>query len=302
MEVLQGARLNQAHLQRRLIKIRRMSLMFGQPSALLILFLIPCSGLGQMTPAQTQEIIHRSVQATKDDWDRTPAFDFCEVDKTRTGSRTSAVSMIDGSPYYRLVQVNGNDLPPDQEAAETQRLASTIQRRQHETPDEKAKRTAQYKKQHQGLRELLEQLIEAMNFSFTGHEVVDSHPVDVFDATPRPGYVPKSMQMKVLTGMKGKLWIDQTSFRWVKGQAEVVKPVSIAGVLARVQPGTRFELQERPLTPSIWLPHLFTMQSQAKILFLISKSSEANATYFSYKPNGRLATDTCKSREASEGP
>ena len=255
-----------------------------------------------MAPEQTREIIRLSAQATQTDWDRAPGFDFCELDKTKTGSRTSAVLMIEGSPYYRVVQVNGLDLPPAQEAAEQKRLASTIQRRQHETSDERAKRTAQYQKERHRDRELLEQLTEAMNFTFVGQEVVDSHPVDVFEALPRSGYVPKSMQMQVLPGMKGKLWIDETSFRWVKVQAEVVKPVSIAGFLARVEPGTRFELQERPITPSTWLARVFTMQSRAKILFLISKSSEANETYFNYRPNGTLSINTCKSTGISAGP
>jgi hypothetical protein len=135
---------------------------------------------------------------------------------TKTGSRTSAVLMIEGSPYYRVVQVNGVDLPPAQEVAEQKRLASTIQRRQHETSDERAKRTAQYQKERHRDRELLEQLTEAMNFTFVGQEEVDSHPVDVFEALPRSDYVPKSMQMQVLPGMKGKLWIDPTSKRSLK--------------------------------------------------------------------------------------
>jgi hypothetical protein len=276
--------------------------MFSRPIALLILPLFSACSLCQMPPEQTREIIRRSAQATQADWDRAPGFDFCEVDKTKTGSRTSAVLMIEGSPYYRVVQANSVDLPPAQEAAEQKRLASTIQRRQHETSDERAKRTAQYQKERHGDRELLEQLTEAMNFTFVGQEVVDSHLVDVFEAVPRAGYVPKSMQMQVLPGMKGKLWIDHTSFRWVKVQAEVVKPVSIAGFLARVEPGTRFELQERPINPSIWLAHVFTMQSRAKILFLISKSSEANETYFNYKPNGTLSINTCKSSGISGRP
>ncbi len=276
--------------------------MFNRPIALLILPLFSACSLCQMAPEQTREIIRRSAQATQADWDRAPGFDFCELDKTKTGSRTSAVLMIEGSPYYRVVQVNGVDLPPAQEAAEQKRLTSTIQRRQHETSDEGAKRKAQYQKERHGDRELLEQLTEAMNFTFVGQEVADSHPVDVFEALPRSGYVPKSMQMQVLPGMQGKLWIDHTSFRWVKVQAEVIRPVSIAGFLARVKPGTRFELQERPINPSIWLAHVFTMQSRAKILFLISKSSEANETYFNYKPNGTLSINTCKSTGISGRP
>ena len=197
--------------------------MFGRPIPLLVLLLFSACSLCQMTPEQTREIIRRSAQATQADWDRAPGFDFCELDKTKTGSRTSAVLMIEGSPYNRVVRANGVDLPPAQEAAEQKRLASTIQQRQRETSDERAKRTAQYQKERRGDRMLLEQLTEAMNFTFVGQEVVDSRPVDTFEASPRPGYVPKSMEMQVLPGMKGKLWIDPTSFRWVKVQAEVVR-------------------------------------------------------------------------------
>jgi hypothetical protein len=67
------------------------------------------------------------------------------------------------------------------------------------------------------------------------------------------------METKVLTGLKGKLWIDESSFRWVKVQAEAVKPVSIVGFLARVEPGTQFELRERPINAENWLAHLFRM-------------------------------------------
>jgi hypothetical protein len=98
---------------------------------------------------------------------------------------------------------------------------------------------------------LLEQLPDAMNFTFSGREVVDSHQVEVFEATPHPNYVPKSTETEVLTRLKGKLWIDESSFRWVKIQAEVVKPVSIVGFLARVEPRTQFELQERPTNAEI---------------------------------------------------
>jgi hypothetical protein len=108
------------------------------------------------------------------------------------------------------------------------------------------------------------------------------------------------METKVLTGLKGKLWIDESSFRWVKVQAEAVKPVSIVGFLARVEPGTQFELQERPVNAEIWLPCLFRMQARAKILFLVDKSSETNESYFNYEPNGKLSIDSCKKKKATE--
>src|SRR3979409_327188 len=125
----------------------RRGTMAGRPIILLTLFLAAASGFAQVTPEQTQEIIRHSAQAMHADWERAPDFDFYEVDATKTCSRTSAVLMIASSPYYRLVQVNGEDLSPAQDAAEQQQLTSTIQQRQRETPDEKTKRIARYQKE-----------------------------------------------------------------------------------------------------------------------------------------------------------
>jgi hypothetical protein len=273
--------------------------MVGRLVLLLTLFFAPAFGFAQMTPAQTQETIQHSTQATRADWKQAPNFDFCEVDTTKSGTRTSAVLMIAGSPFYRLVQRNGQDLSPAQDAAEQQRLTSAIEERQHESADARAKRVAKYQKERHQDQQLLEQLTDAMDFTFTGHEVLDSHPVDVFDATPRRGYVPKNMETEVLTGMKGKLWIDESSFRWVKVQANVFKPVSIGGFLARVEPGTQFELQERPVNAEIWLPSLFTMRARAKILFLVNKSSADEERYFNYQPTGKLSIDSCKRKDST---
>jgi hypothetical protein len=67
-----------------------------------------------------------------------------------------------------------------------------------------------------------------------------------------------------------------------------------------VEPGTQFKLQERPINAEIWLPHLFTMQARAQILFLVNKSSDTNESYFNYEPNGKLSIDSCKRKNAIE--
>jgi hypothetical protein len=87
----------------------------------------------------------------------------------------------------------------------------------------------------------------------------------------------------VLKGMRGELWIDVKTFQWVKVEAHVVKPVSIAGFLARVEPGTRFELENMPVDDGVWLPRHFAMQSHAKILMLFNKKSQENETYSDYR-------------------
>jgi hypothetical protein len=50
----------------------------------------------------------------------------------------------------------------------------------------------------------------------------------------------------------GRLWIDRKSFHWLRAEAQVLNPVSVFGLFARVLPGTRMELNMAPVTDSIW--------------------------------------------------
>ena len=82
--------------------------------------------------------------------------------------------------------------------------------------------------------------------------------------------------------MEGSSTIDKKTIQWVKVEATVIRPVSIAGFLAQVQPGTRFELEKMPVTDSIWLPEHFAMKSQARVLFLFTRKSQDDESYFGY--------------------
>ena len=190
--------------------------------------------------------------------------------------------MILGSPYERLVAVNGKPLSSEQQAGEQQKLATTVVERQKESPQGRRQRIAKYEKGREGDDLMMEQLTKALDFKLVGEQKLGARDVYVLKATPRPGYKPPNTEAKVLTGMEGKLWIDKQTFQWVKVEATVIRPVSIGGVLAEVEPGTHFELEKMPLADNIWLPKHFAMKSQAKILFLFTRKSQADEVYYGY--------------------
>jgi len=105
----------------------------------------------------------------------------------------------------------------------------------------------------------------------------------------KDGRVQKQMRTKppdrdseVLTGMQGTLWIDQQTFQWVKVEAHVIRPVRIEGFLAQVEPGTRFEVEKRPVTTDIWMATHFSMKSNAKVMLLFPHRGEEDDLYFHY--------------------
>lgn len=229
-------------------------------------------------------IIQRSVEANARDWKAAPEYDCFERDQQPGGgTRTYEDLMIAGSPYQRLVTVNGKPLTQALQAEEHEKLETAVRQRSSESESDRAERIAKYEKDRKRDQLLMDQLTRAMDFTLVGEQRLYGYDVYVLKATPRAGYQPPNMESEVLTGMQGKLWIDKGTFQWVKVQAQVIHPVSIEGFLAQVEPGTRFELEKSPVEAGIWLPSHFAMKAQARIFFLFSHRSQDDETYFGYR-------------------
>jgi hypothetical protein len=82
--------------------------------------------------------------------------------------------------------------------------------------------------------------------------------------------------------MRGTVWIDQRDYRWVKVEAEVFKPVTLGRFLAKVQPGTKFLLEQAPVAADLWLPIRFSVRVDSSVL-LWSRRSARDETYWNYQ-------------------
>jgi hypothetical protein len=247
----------------------------------------------------TQEIINRSVQVQNSDWESQPGYNFTQSERDDNGpTNTYRVMMILGSRYRELIQVNGQPLSPARQAEEEQKLQQATARRQRETPSQHAQRVAKYKKNREEEHVMLQQMAKAFDFHLVGEQTVNGHPSWVFDATPRRGYQPPNQRAKVLTGMRGRLWVAKDSYHWVRVEAKVVNPVTFEGFLARVDPGTRFEMQNAPVNDSgkTWEPSYFAMSAKVKILAIIPHNSKETDRFWDYHPAGSKPSPTVASR------
>lgn len=227
-------------------------------------------------------IIQRSAEANKRDWEAVPQFDNYERDRTKDGDKTYSVTMLYGTPYERLVAVNGHPLSAGQQKEEQRKYEAEIEKRQHESPEEKSKRIAKYNAERKRDQTMLDQMTSAFDFHVIGNRTLKGHKVYVLRATPRKGYRPPNRDSEVLTGMQGTLWIDHDTFQWVKVEAHVTNPVRIEGFLAKVEPGTRFELEKKPVADDIWMAAHFAMKSDAKVMLLFPHRDQEDDTFFDY--------------------
>ena len=80
------------------------------------------------------------------------------------------------------------------------------------------------------------------------------------------------------------MWIDKQAYHWVKVQADVIEPVTFGFFLAKVNPGTRFELDQSPLG-NVWLPRHFIQSVNASVLGLYGIRDQDEFFYSNYREN-----------------
>ena len=99
-----------------------------------------------VSPAEetVASIIQRSVEANNRDWAAVPEFDNRERDRTKDGDKTYAVTMLYGSPYQRLIAVNGQPVSAEKEREEQKKYQQAVAQRRHESPDKRAARIAKF--------------------------------------------------------------------------------------------------------------------------------------------------------------
>ena len=246
------------------------------------------------------EIVRRSVANNDANWKLAPQFSFQEHDLITKGGRltdrTYDVVMIDGSPYNETIAVNGRRLSPAAQKRKDDKLRREEARRRAESPEAKRKRIAAYQQERRQDHALMREMIRAFQFHLAGTETVDGRECFRVDATPRPGYVPPTRDTKVLTAMRGTLWIDTREYEWVRVTASVFRPVAFGLFIAHVQPGTEFTLDEAPVAGNIWMPVHFRTRVRASVLFW-SKNSDDNETYSDYRRTGsRTEADADRAR------
>jgi hypothetical protein len=256
--------------------------------ALPLLALSVCGpAAAQCTPENVGGIVQRGAVAMRSDWNTFPGYAFVERDsetsKGVTTVSTNRVFMIDGSDYYMPIAFNDKPYTADQLAREHEKLVQEVGLRSRETEKERQRRSERYWKERNQTGILLEQFVKAFDFRLAGEEVMGGHKACVLEARLKPDYQPPNREARILTGMQGRLWIDDHDFHWLKAEADVLKPVSILGVAVKVLPGTHMELQMTPLSPSVWLVSRFTVTVKASVLWVSAERAMAT-TWSGYRP------------------
>ncbi|HVY93330.1 MAG TPA: hypothetical protein VHA14_11295 [Bryobacteraceae bacterium] len=270
----------------------------------LALLMLAVSHTALCQEIEAQDIVRRSMALLREAWDAAPHYAFVQRDETQSGgrtvSRTHQVVMIDGSDYYLPIANNDEPLGAAERARELQKLKNEKARRDRESAKEREKRAANYLQQRRQNGMFITELPEAFHFTLIREATLpDGHEVWVLAAAPKQRQGPLSREAKVLSGMRGYLWVEKESYRVVRAEASVTEPVSIFGIFARVLPGTRLELATEPVSGAP--PMLSRMAVNLVISRLWFRSTQQKITTFSsWRPNEEVMNELTGNASAAE--
>jgi hypothetical protein len=250
--------------------------------------------LGSVQAQDPVEILRHSVDLDRKDSEHLKDYTYIQESEERTyrgnkpgkpDSETNEISMLAGRQYERLIAKNGKPLSAKEEKKEQEKMDRELAKRQHESTSDKAK---QEKARAEG-RQFLNQLADAFILHVEGEEQVSGKPAWVISAEPKPGFRPKESNAKILTKVRGKLWIDQAEYQWVKAEVEILDTISMGFALLRIAPGLRVSFEQTRVNDEVWLPSRISMHGEARVGYLVKEHGDFEITYRDYK---RFQTDS----------
>lgn len=202
---------------------------------------------------------------------------------TVRSDETDAVSEVEGTEYSRVIARDGKPLDAKDEAKEARKAARFI--RDHSSPQAEAKNARELAKQREHWRQLLAAIPQAFEVAFAPDPTPAPCACYVVTLTPRPGYRARDKNLKLLFHVAATVWIQRADFAVVRARFHFLQPVSVGWVLAKIEPGSEFELQNAPVDGH-WFEQSLTGTLVARVLLVKKFHLRVDDSYTDYRKFG----------------
>lgn len=202
---------------------------------------------------------------------------------TSSEIKTSEIMEIYGEQVERLISKDDKPLSDKDTRKEEEKIQKLIEKRKNESADDRRKREEREEKDREEGRKFVTEVADAYTFSLAGIESLDGRATYVIDAEPRPGYQPHMKEAKILTRVRGRMWIDKDESQLTKFDIQCIDTISYGLFLARIHKGTRIIYQQTRVNDEVWLPQHVALKLDARVALLKEFNIDDDITYRDYK-------------------
>jgi hypothetical protein len=256
------------------------------------LFLLFCLSWPALA-ADSREIVRKALELDGQNSKLAQNYTFLQRQETRDLDRSGKVksrkietwdiTLLEGSPYRRLVARDDQPLPAEEQQREGERLRWNLEERRKETSEQRERRMAEWRRRQQRQHEPLHEVLDAFDFAQAVEEQLNGRQVYRIDGSPKPGYKPKSSFAAFLPKVKLRMWIDARDLQGARVEIEAIDTISLAGFLVRLEKGTRITVQQSRVNDEVWLPRSVSVTAAARVLMVKSFNREMEYSFSDYK-------------------
>ena len=244
-------------------------------STALVLFASILSASGQPDEdADTQAIVHRALIDNRRDLSVLRNYIFVENSITNyfnnqnriknSTTRQEEIFFIDGFPYERIIQIDGQPLIDAARAKQEERIARDIRDSQ---PGSEKQKELQHKaaKELQEDIEIREDVVDGFVFTKTGEEQRDGDTCVELSMEPRDDFKGKSPLRTLLPLLHGTIWIDVKNGEWVQIDASPIQKLGRGPVY--INETSAMHLRRGRIDADLWGITSFDIRLDARLLW-----------------------------------
>jgi hypothetical protein len=193
---------------------------------------------------------------------------------------------LNGEEVSTLVKKDGKPLSEEEQKKENEKTQKRIEELQKEN---KKKEDKEQKEKEEGKESKdddpgIEIFLRVCQFVNPRRERFRGQDVLVFDFEPNPEYKPKNIEERVVKELAGVIWVDEKAHDVARLEAYFVGDVHIAGgLLANLQKGTSFVLEQGYLNNEVWLPTYEEAHVGVRVLLVKGFKVNSVTKYSDYK-------------------
>jgi hypothetical protein len=200
----------------------------------------------------------------------------------KTETREYEVFWENGVPVGRLVKKDGQELSPDEQKKESDRIDKDSEK----AKERREKADAEGKESDPRGRELMtaSRALELGSFTNPRRVQLNGRDTIVADYAGDPKAKTRTKFEEVVRDMMGTVWVDEQDRMLVKAEGHFVNNFKIGGgLMANIQKGTSFGMEQRKVNGEVWLPARFEGQGSARALLFLGFNGRVEAVESDYR-------------------
>lgn len=189
---------------------------------------------------------------------------------------------IDGTSYRKLLEKDGKALTAAEARKEREKMDKEMARRRNESESQRKKRIEAERKELDEAIKFREEVMKAFTFRIEGEEKVNGYNAWRIAGDPRTDFVAKSREGKVLSKIRGRIWVEKVSNEWLKFDVVTLEKITFGGFIATIAPGAMIAAQQMRVNEELWHPEWMRVRLNARALWK-KLNAEIEQTYQGFR-------------------